>query len=67
MNPQPLVRRHVVNPLLDGVELADPFQRLTRQRRGAADGVDAMELAAHVRPAGGLDDLAVLNQPPDPA
>ena len=65
-DPQSMVRRLAVDPLLDGVELADPFQRLARQRRCAACGVDVVELAPDVCPAGGLHDQATLIQSAEP-
>ena len=62
----PLVRGLAVDPLLDRVELADPLERLAGQRRGAAGGVDVVELAPDVRPARSLRDAAALIQAAKP-
>jgi hypothetical protein len=57
----PLFGAAATNVLLDGVEGRDPFERLARNRRGAADG-EFIKPAAHMRPTEGELDIALLSQ-----
>src|SRR5260370_524236 len=61
-----VVGGRAVDRLLDPVELADAVERLVGDRR-AGGGVHVEELAAHMRPTGGLDDPIASEQLVEPS